>query len=59
MPDWLQPVAALMPLTYLADALRQTMVGGAAYAPLWLDVAVLVGWMVGCFAIAARWFRWQ
>ena len=34
MPDWLQPVAALMPLTYLGDALRQTMVGGAAYAPL-------------------------
>ncbi|MGI8928000.1 MAG: ABC transporter permease, partial [Candidatus Limnocylindrales bacterium] len=30
MPDWLQPVASIMPLTYLGDALRQTMVGGAA-----------------------------
>lgn len=41
MPDWLQPVAAIMPLTYLGDALRQTMVGGSAYAPLNVDVLVL------------------
>ena len=34
MPDWLQPVAAFLPLTYLGDALRQTMVGGVAFAPL-------------------------
>jgi ABC-2 type transport system permease protein len=59
MPDWLQPVAAVMPLTYLADALRQTMVGGAAYAPLGVDVAILAVWMVACFAVAARYFRWQ
>ena len=59
MPGWLQPVAALLPLTYLADALRQTMVGGGAYAPLGVDVLVLGGWMVVCFAIAARYFRWQ
>ena len=59
MPDWLQPVAALMPLTYLGDALRQTMVGGAAYAPLHIDVLVLGAWLVGCFAYSARFFRWQ
>ena len=49
MPDWLQPVAALMPLTYLGDALRQTMVGGAAYAPLGVDALVLAGWLVVSF----------
>ncbi|HUG47884.1 MAG TPA: hypothetical protein VMP67_05670 [Candidatus Limnocylindria bacterium] len=38
-------------------ALRQTMVGGAAYVPL--EVSVLVGWLVVCFAISARFFRWQ
>jgi ABC-2 type transport system permease protein len=59
MPDWLQPVAAAMPLTYLADALRQTMVGGAAYASLGIDALVLGVWMVICFLIAARFFRWQ
>lgn len=59
MPDWLQPVAAAMPLTYLADALRQTMVGGAAYASLGIDALVLGVWMIVCFLIAARSFRWQ
>ena len=59
MPAWLQPVAAFLPLTYLGDALRQVMVGGAAYAPLCVDVLVLAGWLVVCFLIAARFFRWQ
>ncbi len=59
MPEWLQPVAAFLPLTYLADALRQTMVGGAAYAALPLDVLILAGWLAVCTTITARFFRWQ
>jgi ABC-2 type transport system permease protein len=59
MPAPLQTVARLIPLTYLSDALRQVMVGGAAFAPLSVCVAVLVGWLVVCFAIAARKFQWQ
>ncbi|MEO8570604.1 MAG: ABC transporter permease [Chloroflexota bacterium] len=59
MPQFLQVVARIIPLTYLADALRQVMVGGAAFAPLWVCAAVLLGWLVVCFAIAARKFRWQ
>lgn len=59
MPDVLQTVARIIPLTYLSDALRQVMVGGAAFAPLWVCAAVLLGWLVVCFAIAARKFQWQ
>ncbi len=59
MPEFLQPIAALIPLTYLGDALRQVMVGGVPYAPLWVDAAVLTGWLVACFLISARWFRWE
>ena len=59
MPDFLQTVARLIPLTYLADALRQVMVGGAAFAPLYVCAAVLVAWLVGCFFVASRTFRWQ
>ena len=55
----LQTVARLMPLTYLADALRQVMVDGIPFASLWVCVAVLFAWLIGCFAIAARYFRWQ
>ena len=59
MPQFLQSIARLIPLTYLADALRQVMVGGTAFAPLWVCAAVLLGWLVVCFAIASRKFQWQ
>ena len=59
MPAFLQGIARVIPLTYLSDALRQVMVGGAAFAPLWLCALVLAGWLVICFGIAARTFRWQ
>jgi ABC-2 type transport system permease protein len=59
MPEFLQPIAALIPLTYLGDALRQTMVGGAPYAPLWVDALVLAAWLGVSFLISARFFRWE
>jgi len=59
MPAPLQTVARLIPLTYLSDALRQVMVGGAAFASLGVCTAVLLGWLVVCFMIAARKFQWQ
>ncbi|HYM83943.1 MAG TPA: ABC transporter permease, partial [Candidatus Dormibacteraeota bacterium] len=59
MPDWMQAVARFLPLTYLADALRQTMVGGSPFAPLTACIAVLAGWLVVCLGISARYFRWQ
>lgn len=59
MPDFLRPVATFMPLTYLGDALRQVMVGGGAFAPLPIDALVLGAWLIGSFAISARFFRWQ
>ena len=59
MPDFLKGVARVLPLTYLSDALRQVMVDGTPFAPLWVCFAVLAGFLVLCFGIAARFFRWQ
>lgn len=59
MPEWLRGVATFMPLTYLGDALRQTMVGGTPFQPLGVDALVLAGWLVVTLAISARFFRWQ
>jgi ABC-2 type transport system permease protein len=59
MPAWIQPVAHLLPLTYLADALRQIMVGATPTYPLALDVAVLGGWLVVCTLLAVRLFKWD
>jgi ABC-2 type transport system permease protein len=59
MPDALKTVARALPLTYLGDGLRQVMVDGTPFAPLWVCFAFLGAFLVGCFAIAARFFRWQ
>jgi ABC-2 type transport system permease protein len=59
MPDALKTVARALPLTYLGDGLRQVMVDGTPFAPLWVCFAFLGVWLVVCFGIAARFFRWQ
>jgi ABC-2 type transport system permease protein len=59
MPDALKVVARALPLTYLGDGLRQVMVAGTPFAPLWVCFAFLAVWLVVCFGIAARFFRWQ
>ena len=59
MPPALQGVARALPLTYLSDGLRQTMVGGTPFSPLWLCFAVLIAFLAICFLISARFFRWQ
>lgn len=59
MPDFMKVVARALPLTYLGDGLRQVMVAGTPFAPLWVCFAFLAVWLVVCFGIAARFFRWQ
>ncbi len=55
MPDWLQKVAQVNPLTYLVNALRQLMVqGGASTVGLTTDLLVLVLAFVLLVLIAAR-----
>jgi len=59
MPDALKTIARALPLTYLGDGLRQLMVQGTPFAPLWVCFTFLAVWLVVCFGIAARYFRWQ
>ena len=60
MPDFLKTIARLIPLTYLADALRQVMVDGTAFAPLCVCAAVLLRLARGLLLDRSRaTFRWQ
>jgi len=58
-PSFLQAIVRLMPLTYLADAVRQSTVNAAAMVPLWIDAAILGGWLIVAFVLAVRLFRWE
>ncbi len=59
MPKWIRPVVDAMPLTYLADALRQIMVGASPLHPLGIDLLVLTVWLVICAVLAVKFFRWE
>jgi ABC-type multidrug transport system permease subunit len=58
-PDALQPAIRALPLTALIDALRASMLQGAALAHVAPQLGILVGWMVLCFGLALKLFRWK
>jgi ABC-2 type transport system permease protein len=58
MPNFLRPVVVVLPLTYLADAFRQTAIQGQHFAPLGVDLMVLAAWILIPMIIAVRYFRW-
>jgi ABC-2 type transport system permease protein len=59
LPAFLSPVVRALPLTYLADAIRQVTLGSVPEFPIMVDVGVLAGWAVACALISARFFRWE
>ena len=59
LPDFLRPLVRAMPLGYVADALRQTMLGAPPINAPWINLAVLVAWLVAMTGLAIRGFRWD
>jgi ABC-type multidrug transport system permease subunit len=58
-PRVVQPVIKALPLTATNDALRASMLRGVEFPGLWPQIAVLIAWMVICYAIALKIFRWR
>jgi len=58
-PDVMQPFIALLPLTALIDAMRAHMLQGAGLTDVAPQLGVLMGWLVVCFVLALRLFRWR
>ena len=57
VPAFLKPVADVLPLTYLNDALRSVAVNGAGLADILPQLAGLAVWIVVSFVLAFRLFR--
>jgi ABC-type multidrug transport system permease subunit len=58
-PDAVQPLIQALPLTAVIDALRAHMLQGAGVVQLAPQLATLTAWLVVCFALALRLFRWR
>jgi len=59
MPKGLDYVSNVLPTTYLNDALRIVIIEGNSIADVWLELLVVLGWMVVCLVLAIRFFRWE
>jgi ABC-type multidrug transport system permease subunit len=58
-PDVVQPLIKALPLTAVIDALRANMLQGANLAQVAPEIGVLAAWLVVCFALALKLFRWR
>lgn len=58
-PDAVQPLIKALPLTALNDALRATMLQGATLLQLMPQIGVLAAWLLVCFPVALKLFRWR
>jgi ABC-2 type transport system permease protein len=58
-PAWIQPIVNVMPLKYLADALRAVIIDDATLWAVRWDLVILVA-VTGAFVVMAwRLFRWE
>ena len=59
MPGLLQPIASLLPLTFLVDAMREVIVNGVSIFAQLPTLAGLAVWFALALTLAIRGFRWK
>jgi ABC-2 type transport system permease protein len=58
-PDVMQPFIKALPLTAVIDTLRANMLQGSNLAQMAPQVGIIIFWLVICFALALKLFRWR
>ena len=58
-PAVVQPVIQALPLTAVNNALRANMLEGASLAQVAPELGIVAAWLLLCFTVALKIFRWQ
>jgi ABC-2 type transport system permease protein len=58
LPDWLQFVAKLNPITYALDAMRAALLGGAGLSAVWRPLLVLFFFAAALLPLSMAVFAW-
>jgi ABC-2 type transport system permease protein len=58
LPDWLQVVARLNPVTYALDAMRAALLGGAGFHAVWRPLLVLLLFAAVLLPLSMAVFAW-
>ena len=59
MPEAIQKITDFLPLTFLADALRNIAIDGEVLWSQWQNLIGLAAWLAISFLVALRLFRWE
>ncbi len=59
MPTFMRPITAILPATYLADALRYVMLSAPSAHSIVTDLTVLAAWLACGMFVAMRTYRWE
>lgn len=58
LPAWLQPVATLLPLSFVSNAMRQVANENAGLSDLGFDLIGISVWIIISVSLAVYFFRW-
>jgi len=55
MPEWIQPISSISPLTYFVEGLRESMIYSTTIlsSTIWLGIGVMVLWCVVTFLLGS------
>jgi ABC-2 type transport system permease protein len=59
MPEWLQHLSGLLPLTPIIDGIRLIATEGKHFVDILPQLGLMAGWMIIIYFIAFRVFRWE
>lgn len=59
LPTMIQPIAAVLPLSFVANALREILTNGLSLLEILPELAGIVVWLVIGFFLATRLFVWK
>jgi ABC-2 type transport system permease protein len=59
LPEWLQTVPKMLPLTYFVDGMREGMIyaSGVAASSFWIGIGIMLLWGVVAFVVGAQVYR--
>ncbi|MEV0295351.1 ABC transporter permease [Nocardia sp. NPDC050710] len=57
LPDWLQPISNVMPLSYAVDALQQVSENPEPTAEMWRDIAIVAAFAIVALGLGAATLR--
>ena len=59
MPKFLKPLVEFLPLTHLVRSLRGIFNNGLSFSDVLPEMGILSIWMVVCFGISVKLFKWE